>query len=296
MSFCHIAPIGYLEIVKGYKTHLTLAHLVNSGRYTDFYREEKSDGSTIIMDNSAYEMYQEGKPMLTITEVLDCARMIRADYVVCPDYPGESSKKNLENLGDYVEAIMSQGFKPFICPQGTVGDPADLMECIVGALDMMKSIKCTDFYLALSILNCPNAYGVLDNDTQRTFARTHFTYELENSWAREKIAQCRRDAGMKIHFLGMIAPNEVKWIRSIPPYLFPDTWDTSSAIWHGLNGIQYDNSPTGLLSGKIKLPVDFYIGEEVELLQYATLWSQVHNNMMYLDVSFDESRQKVIGY
>ena len=36
-----------------------------------------------------------------------------------------------------------------------------------------------------------------------------------------------------------------------------DTWDSSAAVWAGLNGIAFDNSPTGLMNGKFELEVDF---------------------------------------
>jgi hypothetical protein len=51
-------------------------------------------------------------------------------------------------------------------------------------------------------------------------------------------------------------PNE---IALMGPYAdFIDTWDSSAAVWAGLNGIQFDNSPTGLVNGKFEVEVDFY--------------------------------------
>ena len=36
-----------------------------------------------------------------------------------------------------------------------------------------------------------------------------------------------------------------------------DTWDSSAAVWAGLNSISFDDSPTGLINGKFEKHVDF---------------------------------------
>jgi hypothetical protein len=60
--------------------------------------------------------------------------------------------------------------------------------------------------------------------------------------------------GKKIHFLGMVdGPNEISLVRDF----HIDTWDSSAAVWAGLNGIQFDGSPTGLINGKFEKHVDF---------------------------------------
>ena len=38
---------------------------------------------------------------------------------------------------------------------------------------------------------------------------------------------------------------------------FFNSWDSSAAVWCGLNNISFDNSPTGLKNGKFKEHVDF---------------------------------------
>jgi hypothetical protein len=112
-EFCHIAPIEFLDLVENHKTHLTLAHLIEtSEQYTSFYRKLKSHNkdATIIMDNSAFEMYKQGKPMLTPTKVLEMAEVVKADYVVMSDYPGEHSSKTIEAAIDLAPLIKKQGY------------------------------------------------------------------------------------------------------------------------------------------------------------------------------------------
>jgi len=64
-QFCHIAPTPHLDLVDGRYVHLVLAHLIEEDQsYIDFYLEQKEKyNCTIIMDNSAFEMYKQGRPM-----------------------------------------------------------------------------------------------------------------------------------------------------------------------------------------------------------------------------------------
>jgi hypothetical protein len=62
--------------------------------------------------------------------------------------------------------------------------------------------------------------------------------------------------GKKIHFLGMVdGPNEVSLVEYWLNYI--DTWDSSAAVWAAMCGIEFDNSPTGLINGKNEIEVDF---------------------------------------
>jgi hypothetical protein len=57
-----------------------------------------------------------------------------------------------------------------------------------------------------------------------------------------------------------------------------DTWDSSAAVWAGLNGITFDNSPTGLIHGKFELEVDFNFKSEDN-----TNIGRAFSNMNYID-------------
>ena len=60
----------------------------------------------------------------------------------------------------------------------------------------------------------------------------------------------------RFHFLGMTeGPNEIELMAEFHDYI--DTWDSSAAVWAGLNGIEFDHSPTGLRLGKFEKEVDF---------------------------------------
>lgn len=267
--FCHIAPTDFLDLVKGRDYHLTLAHLVDtSNEYTEFYR---SQVCVNIMDNSAFEMYKQGKPMLTPSKVLEMASIIRANYVVMSDYPGEHSSKTIQAAIDLAPLFRAQGFGTFFVPQSEIGDKEDL----INAFDWASTSKHVD-YIGVSILGVPNAYNVeKGNKLQRFVARFMFMQELQD---RGILCRIRRNK-KKIHFLGMVdGPNEIKLMEPYRDYI--DTWDSSAAIWLGLNGGSFDGSPTGIYDGKFEKEVDFDLKQTDIILDNYRL---AKYNMDYID-------------
>ena len=81
----------------------------------------------------------------------------------------------------------------------------------------------------------------------------------------------------KIHFLGMVdGPREIELVKEYHDVI--NTWDSSAAVWAGLNGIKFDNSPTGLMNGKFEKEVDF--STRIEDPEYINTACQ---NMQYID-------------
>ena len=254
-DFCHITPTRYLDMfATGRSFHLTLAHLVEQDpTYAEFYKGLKMNrftwrGCTNIMDNSAFEMYKEGKPMYSTDKLIPMAQACGADYVVMSDYPGEESKKTVKAAIDMAPQLREAGLGTFFCPQSKVGDIEDLLNCFDWAADAEQ----VD-YIGVSILAIPNAYGVeKDNKLQRFLSRWKFMQELLNSGILEKA----RGNDKKFHFLGMVdGPNEILLVKEFLAYI--DTWDSSAAVWAGLQSKKFDNSPSGLIDGKIESHVDF---------------------------------------
>ena len=87
----------------------------------------------------------------------------------------------------------------------------------------------------------------------------------------------------KIHMLGMLdGPNEIMFMKQFRKYI--DTWDSSAAVWLGLNNENFDNSPTGRMDGKFEKEVDFdWKTEDTESLTKAI------ENMAYIDYLCKES-------
>lgn len=274
MEFCHIPPVPHLDLIKGRSAHLTLAHLIDDhpdrDKYIEFYRNEKisqNERVTIILDNSAFELYKAGLPMFDPDKLVWLAEEIVADYIVLPDHPGMPSIVGIDDARKYAPVFKEKGFGTFFVPQSDIGDLEDLIVSFAWA----ASSPLID-YIGVSILAVPNAYNVeKGNKLQRFLSRWKFMNELKS---RGLLDLARRN-GKKIHFLGMVdGPNEIALCKDF----YIDTWDSSAAIWTGVNGIAFDASPSGLINGKYEDHVDFqYETKDNALIELA------RSNMEYID-------------
>tara|TARA_R100000951_G_C2599863_1_gene167839 strand:- start:619 stop:942 length:324 start_codon:yes stop_codon:yes gene_type:complete len=89
----------------------------------------------------------------------------------------------------------------------------------------------------------------------------------------------------KMHVLGMVdGPNEIKLLRNWFQCGDLHTWDSSAAVWAGLNDITFDESPTGMLNGKFEKEVDF----SAEMTDIS-LVTKALENMNYIDGLFYEN-------
>jgi len=249
IDFCHIAPTAYLSaFTRTNGAHLILAHLVESDpEYRDFYAN-LDDGKEKIMDNSAFEMYKQGRPMYSTEDLLPMAKECKADLIVMSDYPNEPGEKTIEAAKQTASVYHENGFQTFFVPQSVIGDVDDYMDTMSWALHNPGLVN----RIGLSILGCPNAFGVeKDNKLQRYMSRWHVLTEMERRGMLGNYNQ-----GGIFHCLGMVdGPNEIELLR--PWHHYISTWDSSAAVWAGLNGLRFDNSPTGLVDGKFEEEVDF---------------------------------------
>jgi hypothetical protein len=248
MRFCHIAPVPHLDLVQDQLTHLTLAHLAQeSEEYCDFYKKVTiRPGVVNIMDNSGFEMYKAGLPNFPADELVGLAKKVNADYIVIPDHPDHPSMVGIDDARMYAPVFKEAGFGTFFVPQSAKGDLEDLIVSFAFAAQN----PLID-YIGISILAVPNAYNCeKGNNLQRFLSRWKFMNELK---ARGLLDLAHQN-GKLIHFLGMVdGPNEIALMKDF----LIDTWDSSAAVWAGLNGVEFDNSPTGLFDGKFEKHVDF---------------------------------------
>ena len=248
IDFCHIAPTAYLnEFTKSNGAHLLLAHLVEEDEEYRNYYANLDDGKFKIMDNSAFEMYKQGRPMYSTDDLLPMAKLCKADMIVMSDYPGEAAQKTINACLETAPIYKEAGYQTFFVPQSEIGDYEDYMYGMEWALnsDLVDRI-------GLSILGCPNAFGVeKDNKLQRYLSRWKILRDMEErGWLDDERAVNR------FHCLGMVdGPNEVELLWPYATNIA--TWDSSAAVWAGLNDIVFDNSPTGLIDGKFEVEVNF---------------------------------------
>jgi len=271
MKFCHIAPMAHLDLVKSRDCHLTLAHLIDEGHqdYIDFYQEEsKTPNYLNIMDNSGFELYKAQLPMFDPQKLVGLAKKVNATHIVLPDHPAHPSMVGIDDAKRYAPVFKQAGFGTFFVPQSDIGDLEDLITSFAWA----ASSPLID-YIGISILAVPNAYHCeTGNKLQRFNARWKFMNELYD----RNLLQLAAQNGKKIHFLGMVdGPNEITLLRDF----HIDTWDSSAGVWAGLNGVGFDQSPTGLNDGKFEKHVDF----EAEI-EDSTFIAMAKNNMNYIDL------------
>ena len=269
IDFLHIAPTPHLDLVKDRNTHLLLAHLVEDDlAYRRFYIDlKKQRDVTYILDNSAFEMYKQGRPMYPSSKLIDMGKLVSADYIVMSDYPGQPGQQTISTACAMAPTLRETGFKTFFVPQSEAGNLYDYLQTCMWA----SVINHVD-YIGISILGVPNAYGVeKDNKLQRFLSRWKILHALEDKGFFDN---CRKH-GKKIHMLGMVdGPNEIDLMRNFAI----DTWDSSAAVWAGLNCIRFDTSPTGLVDGKFEKEVDFnFECKDNSLIDIA------RDNMDYID-------------
>ena len=250
-DFCHITPTPYLDLfASGRSHHLVLAHLVEEDeQYANWYANmPRDENTTVIMDNSAFEMYKQGKPMYSSGKLVEMGNKVIADYIVMSDYPGEPARKTIEAATELAPRFRENGFGTFFVPQAEIGN----VEGVLDAFAWAATAPEVD-YIGVSILTAPNMFGVeKGNNLQRFLSRWKLMQLLENRGTLEKIAEY----GKKVHFLGMVdGPNEINLVARWLEYI--DTWDSSAAVWAAMCGIEFDGSPTGLINGKNEIEVDF---------------------------------------
>lgn len=261
INFAHIAPVSYLPLVRQYPVHLLLAHLVEENKeYRDFYANLKRENPNVFyhLDNSAFEMFKRGQPMYDSSKLIEMGKLVGADSIVMSDYPKEHWEKTQQSAIQLIPQFKDHGFKTFYCPQSELGDLDGLMKSFEWAINN-PNID----YIGVSILACPLGLGV--NEQKHGDGSRDDSYRMQrylSRWAIFEELRKRKLLGIKtlkrFHCLGMTdGPREIELLKRNHEHIF--SWDSSTAVWHAINGIEYDSSPTGLRNGKYEEEVDFNI-------------------------------------
>lgn len=267
MEFCQICPTHFLDSIvgDGRPAHLMLAHLIledtpESQKYTDYYKRQTG---IKILDNSAFELWKQGKPLLDPEDVIAAGKLVGATHIVLKDYPNKYWKKTTIEATNIISKFHQAGFSTVFVPQSEKGDLEGLIQSFMWYKKHFNRlfVDCSpgstnrnllDPILAFSIIAAPNAYGVEaggEHKLQRYMARYKLMWELYDRGFRVP-QKCR------VHFLGMVdGPNEIQLMAGAPFKI--DTWDSSAACWNGINDREFDDSPTGLIDGKLETHVNF---------------------------------------
>jgi hypothetical protein len=195
--------------------------------------------------------------MYPTEKLLEMASMVKGDSIVMSDYPKQHWSVTVNSAKLLMPKFKDAGFKTFFCPQSELGDLEGLMKSYEWAIENSN----IDF-IGVSILACPIALGV--NEDAHTGQGHSESYRMQRYLARWRIFNELDRRGLLsdsrayklFHCLGMTeGPREIELLQQYHENIF--SWDSSSAIWHAINGIKYDESPTGLRDGKYEAEVDF---------------------------------------
>lgn len=258
INFCHISPTKHLKRATDRNgAHLLLAHLVETDpEYVDFYAN-LNDGKVKILDNSAFEMFKQGRDMYPSEKLIEMGNKVKADIIVMSDYPKQDWTVTRDKAVEMIPKLKAAGFGTFYVPQSNLDD----IDGLVNSFEWALNNEDIDL-IGISILACPVAFGLNEShDGERSDA-----YKLQRFLSRFRILNILADYNLlegdkaikRFHCLGMTdGPNEVELLAysGYRPYIY--SWDSSAAVWAGLNSIIFDNSPTGLLNGKFEVEVDF---------------------------------------
>jgi hypothetical protein len=275
-ELCIISPEPHLnDFCKDRNTHLLLAHLVETDeQYADWYKE--CDGYKIL-DNSAFEMYKQGRSMYDSDKLLEMGERTKADVIVMSDYPNEPSQLTIDAAEKLGPIFHDNGYKTFFVPQSRIGD----MEDYLSAWEYAVNSPNVDF-IGVSILGVPNAYGGIEkeNKLQRFMSRHHMMHKLKTNGLLDKALE----NGKKLHFLGALDgwAGELLLVKPFWNYIF--SWDSSGPVWYGLHANKtYDDSPTGQIEGKYEEEVDFnYQTTDVARIDKARYNISVLDNILQL--------------
>lgn len=267
IKFCHISPTKYLDrFTKTNGAHLLLAHLVEQDEQYANYYANLNDGKVKIMDNSAFEMFKQGRPMYDSSKLVEMGKRCNADVIVMSDYPKEPWTKTMQAAQRMIPELKGEGFGTFYVPQGQFGDVAGVLESFKWAIDNPD----IDL-IGVSILTCPIAFEV--DESKHGDGQRHKGYALQRFLSRWKMFRALDDAGLltvgalkKFHCLGMTdGPNEIDVLKEYHPYIY--SWDSSAAVWAGLSGVPFDRSPSGLQHGKVETEVDFAYDHSIRSME-----------------------------
>ena len=236
-TFCFIAPVEYLDLTTVSTSHLVLAHMIEEDPdYTEFYRNHSRAGDLIIMDNSAFEFGESFDP----TKLLALGKMVEADVIVLPDYPGKDVQVTIDAAEHWAPIFNEAGFKCMFVPQSERGRLDQWMKGYEYAANNPRIEM-----IGMSILGIPNALPHLSN----TYARVVMTELLQFNG----IFSTKHH-----HYLGLNTGPALE-IPSLLRMGALDTIDSSGPIWAGITGHRYcENTDSYMSVSKVQMPVNFH--------------------------------------
>jgi len=199
IHFAHIAPTKHILHAAAHSgVHMALHHLTVDKAYTDKFIQVSREGGYVYLDNSEFEM---GKPC-SLAELIEAGHKIEASCLILPD--GVMTE-------EACKVVRANGFDVMVIPAGPNMEEDFLDALHRDDINMVGlSYSKTSQHLGRHRHSATSRYDFL----------TGLGTVLPNK---------------KIHMLGAVVPGEIALMRPFRDAIF--SWDTSLAVWAGLNGV-----------------------------------------------------------
>lgn len=244
IKICVISPVSHLvEFSHLGEMDMSLTHLIlEDDKYAGYYKAQSDNGRYVLLDNSAFELEQQGKG-LDPDPVLDAAERTQPSEVIATDvlFDGRQTVESTKNFIRTMRARDLLGkYKVMAVAQGSSRE--EWFEC----LDQLLKIQEVDV-IGLSKLSVPISFlGEKESNGNVAVSRTQCTQEIETrilaSAFDESRNQYRRLATgeVQVHLLG--ADNWCCWeMEQQARYPWIRSNDSSCAVWYGAHQKQFDS-------------------------------------------------------
>ena len=227
IKICVITPISHLKnFARLGEMDMSLSHLVLEnpiGPYVEYYKEQRELGRFVILDNSAFELEQQGKG-LDPDPVLDACELTNPNEVIATDclFDGPAT---IESTKRFIQKMLDRGvfgkYQIMGVAQGKTKQ--EWWDCFKQLLDLPIDT------IGLSKLAVPVSYfGEKESSGCVSMSRIMCVEDIAHRYGFD----AETINGKRIHLLGgdNWLPREInqqkryKWIRSN---------DSSAAVWYG---------------------------------------------------------------
>ena len=220
IQFAHIAPVEHiLHAAAHSRVHMALQHLTldtdlnDPVEYIKKFNKLSDEGHYIYLDNSQFEL---GKPC-NLDDLIKAGHQIDASCLILPD--GDMSEES-------IKLVKSNGFDVMVIPAGDQLDVEFLLALDNPDIDIVG-------------LSYSKTSAFLGRHRHSATSRFDFLSGLGTVLPNKRI-----------HLLGAVMPGEIALMKPYQDAIY--SWDTSMAIWAGLNDVNIKT-----LTHKFGEPVDF---------------------------------------
>lgn len=259
MQLSLITPIQFLEYSRMLSGRFCIATLAERyEHYCNWFVVQQKLNGNVILDNGIFEA-----DPITAEQLIEVARIIQPEVLICPDIINAPAKDNFECAKDFVTAYRTRVFPDDGAISTNDTHVSDLMfvpQCeknnLKGLGMIIDEFIQNDTFQWLGICRdvCSHAFKQYTQTDDQELNRFYFGGWLQRTGLyKELVAK-----GKKIHYLGV-----GDQIHMIQHYWYVDSMDTASFFWQAMLGNTV--SDDGILATELKRPYNYFYWNEEEM-------------------------------